>query len=96
MITFPYIHIEGSVGKEFCQEHKLDSGSMIYKKTTAWHDGRYYKSIFQLFLNKEEYEKIYEGFGRVNWDIGIHFYGGYYIYINKQEQFDRAITYLGL
>lgn len=43
MITFPYIHIEGSVGKEFCQEHKLDSGSMIYKKTkikgssTAWH-----------------------------------------------------------
>lgn len=102
MINFPFINIEGSPGKEFCQEYKLDSGSVIYKKTTikgsstAWHDGRYYDVIYQLFLNKEEYDKIRDGFGVGQWTRGLHFYGGNYIYCNNFEVFKKAIEYLGL
>ena len=99
MITF--ITTEAS-NNHSVETYIMESGSKIYRKMdikgvlTAWKDDRYAKIIYQLFLNKEEFDKVKVGFGGVSWTFGIHFYGDNYIYIYDKEQFDRALQYLQL
>ena len=101
------IRWEGQLNRHNPEESKLTlrlpSGSYIYKKwkwksgyLTAWGDGRIFQPFYQLFLNEEEYNKVREAYGGVSWDKGIHFYGGYYIYIHNdwntaEETFIRVM-----
>ena len=55
----------------------LLSGSIIHRRTTNKGTG------FQLFLNKDEYNKIKEL--KINYLFQAHFYGGNYIWLPEQS-----------
>jgi len=66
----------------------LLSGSIIYRTTTNKGTG------FQLFLNKDEYNKIKQS--NLNGLCHVHFYGGNYIWLPEQSYLIISICeYMG-